>query len=147
MASNDPHASLLNQGRLRWDHTVKDWNVVVTVNEAGYRQVRRLLAPYGAIAPTDYYNVMVMQVADPSGMMDDLTNRIEESPGLMNDLSRVVPAAHTFDFGSPEEFEQQARAIVLNWLDQLAGISGVGQAKLERYGEEFLAVIAGHEAG
>ncbi len=32
-------------------------------------------------------------------------------------------------------------------LDQLAGISGVGQAKLERYGEDFLAVIAGHEAG
>jgi len=31
--------------------------------------------------------------------------------------------------------------------EQLAGISGVGQAKLERYGEDFLAVIAGHEAG
>jgi ATP-dependent DNA helicase RecQ len=31
--------------------------------------------------------------------------------------------------------------------NQLAGISGVGQAKLERYGEDFLAVIAGHEAG
>jgi ATP-dependent DNA helicase RecQ len=31
--------------------------------------------------------------------------------------------------------------------DQLAGISGVGQAKLERYGEDFLAVIVGHEVG
>ncbi len=34
-----------------------------------------------------------------------------------------------------------------NGLEQLAGISGVGQAKLERYGEDFLAVIAGHESG
>jgi ATP-dependent DNA helicase RecQ len=31
-------------------------------------------------------------------------------------------------------------------LRELAGISGVGQAKLERYGEEFLAVIAEHGA-
>jgi ATP-dependent DNA helicase RecQ len=31
--------------------------------------------------------------------------------------------------------------------EQLAGISGVGQAKLERYGEDFLAVIVGHEVG
>ncbi len=31
-------------------------------------------------------------------------------------------------------------------LDQFAGISGVGRAKLERYGADFLAVIAGHSA-
>ena len=31
-------------------------------------------------------------------------------------------------------------------LDQLAGITGVGAAKLERYGTDFLGVIAGHGA-
>ena len=32
-------------------------------------------------------------------------------------------------------------------LEQLAGITGIGQAKLERYGEDFLAVINAQEAG
>jgi tRNA(Ser,Leu) C12 N-acetylase TAN1 len=100
---------------------MKDWNVVVTVNEDGYRRVRRMLAPFGAIASTDYYNVMVMRVADPAGMMTELASCIEESPGLMNDLSRVIPAAHTFNFQNAEEFEEHARAIVLDWLTQLAG--------------------------
>ena len=31
--------------------------------------------------------------------------------------------------------------------DQLSGITGIGQAKLERYGEDFLAVINAQEAG
>jgi len=100
---------------------MEDWNVVVTVNEDGYRRVRRMLEPYGAIAPTGYYNVMVMQVADPAGMMEQLAERIEDSPGLMNDLSRVVPATHNFNFQNAQEFEEQARAIVLQWLGQLGG--------------------------
>ncbi len=33
---------------------MEDWNVVVTVNEDGYRRVRCMLEPYGAIAPTEY---------------------------------------------------------------------------------------------
>lgn len=100
---------------------MEDWNVVVTVNEDGYRQARRILEPYGAMAPTEYYNVMVMRVADVPGMMADLARRIEDSPGLMNDLSRVVPATHNFNFQTAEEFEEQARAIVLQWLGQLSG--------------------------
>ena len=32
-------------------------------------------------------------------------------------------------------------------LDRFAGLSGVGQAKLERYGDDFLAVIAAHAVG
>ena len=32
-------------------------------------------------------------------------------------------------------------------LEQLHGITGIGQAKLERYGAEFLAVINAQEAG
>jgi len=97
------------------------FNAVVTVNEDGYRPVRRMLAPYGAVAPTDYYNVLVMRVADTAAMMEDLAGRIEESPGLMNDLSRVVPAREAFTFQSAEEFEERARAIVLQWVPELAG--------------------------
>lgn len=100
---------------------MRDWNVVVTVNEDGYRRVRRMLAPYGTVAPTDYYNVLVMRVADPAAMMEDLAGRIEESPGLMNDLSRVVPAREAFTFQSAEEFEERARAIMLQWVPELAG--------------------------
>ena len=99
---------------------MRDWNVVVTVNEDGYRRVRRMLERYGAMAPTDFYNVMVMRVADPEGLMSDLQNRIQDSPGLMNDLSRVVPAAQTFDFQTVAEFEEKSREIVLRWAPQLA---------------------------
>jgi len=88
---------------------MEDWNVIVIVNEDGYRHGRRILEPYGAMAPTEYYNVVVMRVADLVGMMMDLARRIEDSPGLMNGLSRVVPATHNFNFRNAQEFEEQAR--------------------------------------
>lgn len=79
----------------------------------------RACARYGTIAPTGYYNVMVIRVANRAGMMMELAGRIEDSPGSMNDLSRVVPAMHTFNFQNAQEFEEQARTIVLQWLGQL----------------------------
>ncbi len=99
---------------------MQDWNVVVTANEDGYRRVRRMLARYGPIWPTEYYNVMVMRVADPTAMMEELAKLVEDNPGLMNDLSRVVPATRTFNFQNAAEFEQHARTIVLQWVQQLA---------------------------
>ena len=77
---------------------MQDWNVVVTVNEDGYRNVRQLLERYGKISQTQYYNVMVMRVTEPTAMLQDLAEKVAESPGLMNDLSRVVPARGDIQF-------------------------------------------------
>jgi len=44
---------------------MKDWNVVVTVfDEEGYRLAKRLLPRYGPTEKTDFFNVLVMKVAD-----------------------------------------------------------------------------------
>ncbi len=52
---------------------------------------------------------MVMRVADPAGMMAELAKRIDDSPGLINELSRVVPVTHNYNFRNAQEFEKQAR--------------------------------------
>ena len=102
---------------------MRDWNVVVTAIEDGYRNVLKLLEPYGAIEPTEYYNVLVIRVDDTAAMLESLASLVAESPGLMNDLSRIVPAREAFDFETAEEFEEKARAVVLQWADGLAGKS------------------------
>ncbi len=102
---------------------MRDWNVVVTANEDGYKRVRKLLRRYGAIASTEFYNVLVMRVPDRADLLEDLGKRVAESPGLMNDISRVVPAEEAFNFQSAAEFEKQSRAIALKWAPDLAGRS------------------------
>lgn len=102
---------------------MRDWNVVVTANEDGYNRVRKLLQRYGKIASTEFYNVLVMRVADRAALLEDLGERVTESPGLMNDISRVVPAEATFNFQSAAEFEEKAREVAIKWASDLAGQS------------------------
>lgn len=52
-----------------------------------------------------------------------LEDMIEEDRGFLDDMSRIVPAHATFNFGSVPEFEEQARQIVLSWAERLAGSS------------------------
>lgn len=42
-----------------------DWNVVVTVfDERGFRLAKRQMSGFGPIDTSDYFNVLVMKVAD-----------------------------------------------------------------------------------
>jgi tRNA(Ser,Leu) C12 N-acetylase TAN1 len=100
-----------------------DWNVVVTLHEEGYRPARRLLAGAGAIAPTGYHNVLVMKVEDPRAFLDWLRERVQEAPGLLNFVARVIPAQSVFDFRDAEELQARAREAVLALAPQLAGRS------------------------
>ncbi|MGB8275321.1 MAG: THUMP domain-containing protein [Alphaproteobacteria bacterium] len=103
--------------------SVPDWNVVATVYEGGYRKTRRFLAPFGPIARTTYFNVMVMRVEDREGFLAAVSAAVDNEPGLLNFLSRLVPCAAAFSFQTAAEFEQQAREIVLPWTPRLAGKS------------------------
>jgi len=98
-----------------------EWNVVVTVREDGFRDAIDLLEDFGPISRTDYFNVLVMQVADWRLMMERLREESAESPRIANTLAKVVPAFHAFDFHSPEEFEAKAKEISLNLAPALAG--------------------------
>ena len=102
---------------------MRDWNVVATAHEDGYKRVRKLLAGFGPTGATGFYNVLVMKVADPAVLLEELGDMVAESPGLMNDLSRVVPAKEAFNFQSVAEFEEAACAIALRWAPMLAGRS------------------------
>jgi tRNA(Ser,Leu) C12 N-acetylase TAN1 len=100
-----------------------DWNVVVSVQQEGYREARRLLARWGEVGKTDYYNVLVLKVADLPAFIEELAACVREEPGLMNALGRVVPVTVTFTFQDPEDFESKAKGAALQWLPELAGKS------------------------
>jgi tRNA(Ser,Leu) C12 N-acetylase TAN1 len=119
----------------------RDWNVVVTVYEEGWKPAKRILGQVGAISATDYYDVLVMKVEDPAAFMRWLTERVAREPGLCNLISRVVPAGQAFDFHSAEEFEAKAREAVLDLMPRLAGKS----FHVRMYRRGFKRRLSAHE--
>lgn len=100
------------------------WNVVVTTLDArGLRPARRFFAGYGQVERTSFYNVLVVKVADTDQFLRSMSEAVKADLGILNDVSRVVPAQETFDFESVADFEQKALAVVLQWLNRLAGRS------------------------
>jgi tRNA(Ser,Leu) C12 N-acetylase TAN1 len=99
------------------------WNVVVSVHEEGYRRAREVLRDFGELASTDFYNVLVMRVADRDAFLARFAEMVEAAPGFLEVVSRVMPASQVFEFQTPEAFETRAKQIVLSWLPRLAGKS------------------------
>ncbi len=97
------------------------WNVVVTVYERHYQLAYQLLAGFGSVAATDYFNVLAMQVDDPLGFLSDVAAATERDAALRESLSRVMPVTTSFAFQSPQEFEQRACQAAALWLPNLAG--------------------------
>ena len=93
--------------------TAADWNVVVTLTEQSFRDAVKLLARWGVVKRTHYYNVVGMKVADIGAFLADFAAALAASPGILNFISHVVPAQRTFDFSTAEEFE--ARAAGSRW--------------------------------
>lgn len=100
-----------------------DWNVVITVNDDGYNQARKLLERYGRVDRTDYFNILLMQVEDQRSLLDSLRQEAERDPGSVIPLARVMPVYETFTFQTAEEFEGKARKAALGWLPVLGGKS------------------------
>jgi hypothetical protein len=63
---------------------VPDWNVTVTLAEPTFRIARNLLAPWGRLRRTEYFNVAVMKVADPALFLREFASAVEETPGILN---------------------------------------------------------------
>jgi tRNA(Ser,Leu) C12 N-acetylase TAN1 len=96
-----------------------NWNVVATVYGHEFDEARRLLAPFGDVRRTDYYNVLAMRVGDVIAFLEALEETIRSDASIPNSVARIVPVTHTFRFDSPEEFETEARAVVDQWLPDL----------------------------
>jgi len=101
---------------------MKDWNVVVTVNDScGYRHARRRLREFGTVEGTEFHNVLVMQVPDAGALLAALAEVMRDDMSLFNDISRLIPAHVSFDFKTREEFETKALTAILGWADRMAG--------------------------
>ena len=100
---------------------MKDWNVIISVYQGGYRRALRFLTAFGQVERSPYHNVLVMSVADPAALLTAVEQRTEESPALYDAISRVAPAMRTFEFHSVEEFKEKAVAILLEWAPRLTG--------------------------
>jgi tRNA(Ser,Leu) C12 N-acetylase TAN1 len=102
---------------------MKDWNVVISIFQDGFRRAMRALREFGEIERSPYHNVLVMKVGDPMALVASVEKRTEESPALYDAISRVAPAMRSFEFQSAEEFREKAKSIALEWSPDLAGRS------------------------
>lgn len=98
---------------------MKDWNVVVTVfDQEAYRRAPSLLAQFGDVGETEFYNVLVVKVPDVSAFTREISDLVDREIDIMNDISRILPAHVTFDFHDADEFERQSREEVLGWAEE-----------------------------
>lgn len=100
---------------------MRNWNVVVTVREPRFAQAWHLLAPYGVLHKTEFYNVLTLQVSDTAAFLQDLHRQLRQQPELGESVARVVPVSTRFEFQSPAAFEEQAKAALVPWVERLAG--------------------------
>lgn len=102
---------------------MKDWNVVVSIYQDGFRRALRALRKIGPVERSPFHNVLVMKADDPAALLDAIEERTKESAALHDSISRVAPATRNFEFESAEEFQNKAKSILLEWSPQLAGRS------------------------
>ena len=114
---------------------MKDWNIVVTIYQEGFKRALRALQDIGPAEGGPYHNVLVMKVDDPMAVLDAVERLTEGRPALYDAIARVAPAIRTFDFSSAEDFKDNAKSIVLEWLPSLAGKSF--HARLHRRGPKL----------
>lgn len=78
---------------------MRDWNVVASVHEGGYREACQLLEQFGQVSHTHYCNVLVAKVADPRRLIATLTEWAATYPDIPTFLARVTPVTAMFNFG------------------------------------------------
>lgn len=114
---------------------MKNWNLVVTIFQDGFRCALRALRDLGQIERTPYHNVLAMTVDDPVKVLEAIELKTQESTALYDAISRVAPAIHSFDFQSEEEFLQKTKNILVEWSSKLAGRSF--HVRLHRRGPKY----------
>jgi tRNA(Ser,Leu) C12 N-acetylase TAN1 len=102
---------------------MKDWNLVITIFQDGFRRALRALHVFGPIERTHYYNVLAMKVDNPVKALEAIELQTEENTALYDAISRVSPATHNFDFQSEEEFLEKAVGLLAEWSPELSGRS------------------------
>ena len=102
---------------------MRDWNVVITVYQNGFRRALRALQEFGPVERSPYHNVLVMRVDDPMALLAAIEQKTEQSTALNDAISRVAPAMRTVEFHSAQELSERLGAILSEWSPRLAGSS------------------------
>lgn len=102
---------------------MKDWNVVVSIYQDGFRRALRALKEFGPAERSPYHNVIVMRVDDPIALLEAVERKTEESTALYDAISRLAPAMRTVEFHSAEEFTEKLKPVLLDWALRLGGSS------------------------
>ncbi len=102
---------------------MKDWNVVVTVQEDRFKDAVPLLWKYGRVEKTSYFNVATMQVEDTAAFLEAFRQGVEQDPDELLSVGRIVPCTLCFLFQTIEEFEAKAQEAARAFLGDLAGRS------------------------
>ena len=77
---------------------MKDWNVVISVYQDGFRRTLRALKEFGPVERSPYYNVLVMKADNPTALLETIEQRTEENKRFMT-RSRALhrrPAPSSF---------------------------------------------------
>lgn len=98
-----------------------DWNVVITTKTGpeAFHKVRKQLAVFGHLERTDYWNVLVLRVDNVHEFVESVHELATDDQSFASAISRVMPVTETFNFQSPEEFEENACRIASHWLPRL----------------------------
>ena len=113
---------------------MKDWNVVISVYQDGFRRALRALKEFGPVERSPYHNVLLMRVEYPTALLETIERKTEENTALYDAISRVAPAMRTVEFHSVEEFREKLKPILLEWLPRLTGSSF--HVRLHRRGDK-----------
>jgi tRNA(Ser,Leu) C12 N-acetylase TAN1 len=100
---------------------MREWNIVLSLNEHGFKDAFKKLGRFGPIRKTGFFNVLFMRVDDIHRMIETLRKWTDEDPQALSFLSRLIPVTDVFSFQTPGEFEEKARKIALSWVPELTG--------------------------
>ncbi len=82
-----------------------------------------MLRRYGEVHTTEYFNVLVLTVADVAEFLKSLEDDTRDDMSLLNAASRIIPGQECFDFRTPEEFEDKACKALEELIPRLHGCS------------------------
>jgi hypothetical protein len=63
-----------------------DWNVIVTLPEATFREARKFLRRWGEVHRTGYFHVLALTVDDVESFLAEAAKGSKEKPGTLNTL-------------------------------------------------------------
>ena len=85
-----------------------DWNVVVTVHDGNFTRACQILARFGQVKRTEFYNVLVMKVEDPDSFLKAFAGLAATVPDILGVVARVLPVKEVFAFEDAADFEAKA---------------------------------------